>query len=307
MARYILYSRLILTLTFLVHWQRINSCPKKHINNIIAEYKCVPESDNDSDFWKTNLPGCVWNCLSMSTCRHINHNQTADQCVLGFAICESLEPAPGFSVQAFGPAGDVCLNWGSIDEPGRIPVQMHDHGGQPVGATDSCAHRLSPVMMETVYYTFHACSERRNLFLENTPLLIEHFGAASKVQGQALLAWIILMFSPQTLLVTCRWYPTHPVPQFHQALWLVATWLTALLSLYVMYVDDGTSRPAYGYYNPSSKVANYEIGGSRTTTTIYLLILLWGERCGQPNKVKAPIKLQFAMSDFARTHWSIMK
>ena len=45
-------------------------------------------------------------------------------------------------------------------------------------------------------------------------------------------------------------------------------------TLYVVYVDDGTNRPAYGYYNPTSEVAHYEIGGGRESTTMRLLILL---------------------------------
>ena len=111
---------------FPVHWELINNCQTKHINNPIAKYRCVSESNGDANIWKTNLPRCVWKCLSMSACRYINHNQTADQCILGMGVCESLEPAPEFLIQSFGPAKDACLSWGSPDEPGRVPVQMHD-------------------------------------------------------------------------------------------------------------------------------------------------------------------------------------
>ena len=44
--------------------------------------------------------------------------------------------------------------------------------------------------------------------------------------------------------------------------------------LYVVYVDDGIHRSAYGYYNPRSKVAHYEIFGNQTATTMYLLMVL---------------------------------
>ena len=257
MAISIIFSRMILACMLLKQWQIIHTCDTKHISNLIAEYRCAPRSTSDSDIWKTNLPRCVWKCLSVSACLYINHNQTGDQCILGFGACKRLEPAPGFLIQAFGPARDACLSWGSPDEPGRVPVQMHDGHETVYVARVLRSNALIPGKYATSGNGFW-CSIEGDA---TGPINLEDVS--------------VLTTDPACTLPLMPYTSGAPIPPGA----VIGGHLADGTNLYVMYVEDGSKQPAYGYYNPSSRVAHWEMHGSQTTTTMLLLILLWERLC----------------------------
>ena len=252
MTTHTIFSRLIFAWIFLVDWQLSNSCQTKYTNNLISEYRCAPDGNGDAGIWKTNLFRCVWKCLSMSTCHYINHNQTADLCILGLGVCEILEPAPRFIIQAFGPSRDVCLSWGSPDEPGRVPVQMHDGHETVYVARVLRSNALIPGKYVTTGKAFWCSIEGE----KTGPINLDDVS--------------VLTADPACTLPLMPYTSGAPIPPGA----VVGGHLADGTTLYVVYVDDGTNRPAYGYYNPSSEIAHYEMHGSRTITTMRLLILL---------------------------------
>ena len=249
----ITFPRIIFAWILLGKWQLSHSCETKHINNAVSEYRCVPGSNNDADIWKLHLPQCVWKCLSMSTCRYVNHNQTAVQCVLGLGVCHNLEPAPGILIKGFGPARGICLSWGSPDEPGRVPIQEND------GILIIYVSRLR---------TSNALIPGKYVLRDNDFWCNNEGDRTGPIYGLEEIE--ILTTDPACNL---PWMPYTSGAQLPSGA-VIGGHHADGTNLYVAWVDDGTRQSAFGYYNPSSETAYYEIGGAWTTRTMQLLILL---------------------------------
>ena len=182
---------------------------------------------------------------------HHNHNHENVQCVLGLGKCESLAPAIGFSVNAFGPSRDSCLHWGSKQE--------HDH-----------------VLIET---TGKTCLAR--IAIGNT-LLIGKFVVAplntfwANNEGAQLVPVSETDQDIEFLSVD----PACPVP------WIPYTAGESLPFGVISggHLSDGSityvskvivnGYTVFDYYHARSELACYEYGGAQTTTSMELLVLL---------------------------------
>ena len=227
------------------------SCRTTYINNEIADYRCQSQNIYERAISNMNLLRCVGKCLSMSGCRYINHNQTADQCILGWGTCKVLEPAPGFLMMAFGPVGDACLSWGSSDEPARVPIQMRD------------GH-------EMIYVS---------RMLNSNALIPGKYAVNGKSfwcsnEGEAIgPIFETVNFLTTDAACTVSWMPYTSGAPFPTGA-VIGGYLPNATDLYVARVDYGIGRPSFGYYNPSSGIAHYESSGSQAATSMYLLILI---------------------------------
>ena len=248
------FTRIILIYGLLEQGNFINSCPKWHVNDEVFEYLCVAQyNDENKDFGSPSLPQCVVKCLAMSTCRYINYNDATGQCFLGLGACQILEPAPGFVVKAFGPARDACFSWGSSDAPGRLPVQMYAESFKVYVSRSRRSNALIPGIYYTAARVFFASNEG------------EYVGPINPEKIDILTA---------NSACTLSWIPYTSGAAIPPGV-VIGGHLANGTNLYVVYVDDSTHRPAYGYYNPNSKVAHYEIDGTRTARAMHLLIVLW--------------------------------
>ena len=106
------------------HSLPITACDVKHTNQPTYGDRCDASSNTEVTLWQTDRPQCVWKCLKLKTCRYINHNSDTGQCDLGLDKCETLVPAVGVAVSAFGPPRDTCVHWGSRHQHGRVPVEV---------------------------------------------------------------------------------------------------------------------------------------------------------------------------------------
>ena len=106
------------------HALSITACDVKHTSEPRYGNHVVASPNTEETLCQTDRPQCVWKCLILKTCRYINHNYDAGQCDLGLDMCESLGPALGITVSAFGPPRDTCVHWGSRQEHGRVPVEV---------------------------------------------------------------------------------------------------------------------------------------------------------------------------------------
>ena len=246
------YTRMILLYVLLDLGRFIDSCQMKNTNNPISGYKCVPDNNGDEYIGAYHFPQCVWKCLGKPTCHYVNHDIGTGQCVLGLSVCVILEPAPGFLVEAFGPYSHSCLRWGPHDEPNRTPIQMHD-GLQMI--------YLSRLL-------------RSNILIPGKYIAdVQNFWCSIEGEKTGPIGLEGVSFLTTNPACTIPWMPyTAGASIPHGA--VIGGHLADGTHLYVAWVDDGTHRPAYGYYNPSSEVAHYEIDGGWTTTTMRLLILL---------------------------------
>ena len=188
----------------------IDGCQTKYIANATSGYRCSPYYGGDVGTWQMNVHTCIWKCLSKSACRYINHNQGTRQCFIGLGVSLSLEPAPGFLFKAFEPTNYSCLYWGSHNEPGRLPVQMHD-GGEMLHVS-RVAHNgnLIPGKCITIGQGFWCSIEGGKSVL-----------GASKTYK----------CSRWTIPVNCHGFTIHPERNFSSVLWLADTWLTTLFFL----------------------------------------------------------------------------
>ena len=101
----------------------IAACETRYTKEPLYEYRCV--SDSEVLASKTDSQKCHLQCLRQNCC-YINYNPNSDQCEFGLGQCESLAPAVGVLVNVFWQPRDVCLHWGSYQEPGRMAVGRGD-------------------------------------------------------------------------------------------------------------------------------------------------------------------------------------
>ena len=66
-------------------------------------------------------PQARWQCLKHN-CSYMSYNPDSDRCEIGLGQCESLASAAGVMVNVYWQPRDVCLLWGSYQEPGRVAV-----------------------------------------------------------------------------------------------------------------------------------------------------------------------------------------
>ena len=115
---------IIYVLIFSSHFLCAKACSQKFAQEPLCGYHCVSRPDSVVTVQQTDRPQCVWKCLTSEACQYINHNHATRQCDLGLSKCESLIPAIGVLVNAFGPPRDTCVHWGSSQIPGRVPVEI---------------------------------------------------------------------------------------------------------------------------------------------------------------------------------------
>ena len=248
-----LLPNIIFGCIWLMHSYFANGCQLKYINSALTEYRCVSEGDNNVELRQMDIHKCVWKCLMLSTCRYINHNQSAGQCVLGLSMCENLQPAPGFWVQAFGPAGHSCLSWGSKDEPDHVPVQMNDGHEIIYISRWIQGNTLIPGKYTTEGRTFWCSNE------------------GDRVSQNSLDDVNVLTTNPACTLSWMPYTSGAPIPT--EA--VIGGHLADNTKLYVARVDNVVNnRLAFGYYNPRSEKAHCELGGVHIATVLHLLISL---------------------------------
>ena len=229
----------------------IDGCHMKYITNETSGYRCNPYYGSDVGPWQMKLPQCVWKCLSISACHYINHKKGTDNCFIGLGACLSLEPAPGFFYEAFEPSNYSCLTWGSHDEPGRQRVQMHDGLEMLYASRVAQNGNLIPGKYTTIGTGFWCSVEGER----NGPWSLEDIQVLT-MDSTCQLTWIHYTSGEQLPLGA-----------------VIGGHLADNTILYVARLDDGNHQPAYGYYNPRSGIAHYEVNGAKTATTMYLLIL----------------------------------
>ena len=109
-----------LIVAFRIYLHSIFAFELQHTNEPLFDLKCGMTMT--TNMWQTAKPQCIWRCLQMESCLYINYNSVIEQCELGLSQCESLQPATGVMVQAFGPSRHDCLHWGSRGESGWVPI-----------------------------------------------------------------------------------------------------------------------------------------------------------------------------------------
>ena len=102
----------------------VGACVSKYSNRPLYGYRCTDSSNTGVTVSQTDRPQCVWKCLKSEMCHYLNHHHDTRQCVLGLGRCDTLTPAIGFTINAFGPPRDSCLRWGSRQEPSRSLVEI---------------------------------------------------------------------------------------------------------------------------------------------------------------------------------------
>ena len=117
----------IIAISFLVdlHSILIVACELRYTYQPLNGVKCVTNIKEVVD--GIARPQCVWRCLRMKACLHINHNSGTEQCELVFSLCELLQPAAGVSVNAFGPPRLGCIQWSTNQGPGY--ERLEDQNG----------------------------------------------------------------------------------------------------------------------------------------------------------------------------------
>ena len=231
----------------------VETCISKYTKKPLHEYRCIGSSNSVTGVTvlQTDRPQCVWNCLKSDMCRYLNHKQDTMQCVLGLGKCESLIPATGFAINAFGPPRDSCLHWGSRQEPGRAPFEIP-------GWSYLARIRVGNILLigkfdVAPWWTFWANNDGVQL------------GPVSETDQDI-----------EFLTVD----PACPVP------WMPYT-VGEPLPFGVIgggHLSDGSitfvskvivnGYTGFGYYNARSDLAYYAWGGAQTTTSMELLVLL---------------------------------
>ena len=229
----------------------VGACVSKYSKKPLYGYRCTDSSNTEVTVSQTDRPQCVWKCLKSEMCHYLNHHHDTRQCVLGLGMCESLKPAIGFTINAFGPPRDSCLHWGSRQEPGRIPVEI-------------------PGM-----------SYLARITVGNT-LLIGKFDIAPLDKFWANNEGVRLgpVFETDRDIEFLTVDPACTVP------WIPYT-VGESLPFGVIgggYLSDGSityvskvivnGYTGFGYYNVRSELGYYEVEGAQTTTSMELLLLL---------------------------------
>ena len=224
------------------------ACELRDTTEPFLGVKCVTVATRNA--WQTARHQCMSLCMRMENCRYINHNSATGQCELGLGQCESLQPASGVMVNAFGPPRHGCLHWGSRQEPGWVPI-VEENGYNYVARTLS----VDVLLIATFdTYSYALWGNRGGVAVgpvEETDQDIEFFAK----DPACPLPWMPYTAGgplPVGAVIGGRLAdgsPTYVAKVYHD-------------------------RFLFGYYSPKSAVAYYERRGAQTKTSMDILVLL---------------------------------
>ena len=225
------------------------TCKISYTKEPTYNYRCVASSGTDVTLYHTDFPQCLLRCLR-NQCRYVNHNSNNDQCELGYGKCEYLKADVGFMVNIFGLPRDDCLHWGSIDEPGRVPIQGYQ--GTRIIYAARIVSNNSLLLGKFHHPAFWANNKgvRIGPIYEND----QDIEVLTKDDSCPLL-WIEYT-AGETL-------PVGAVAGGHLADGSVT---------YVAKITDGDQ--LFGYYSPKTEMAYYEMSGVRTASSMQIFLLL---------------------------------
>ena len=237
------------------HFLAITTCDVRYTRQPIDGHRCVATSNTEITLWSTHHPQCVWKCLTLKTCRYINYNYATGQCDLGLGMCESLVPAIGVAVRAFGPPRDTCVHWGSREMHGRVPVELQELNKVIYLARVTRDDALLVGKFESSYGgRFWANDEGVRV----GPV----YAADQDIEFLALDPTCILIWMPYTAGGQL------PVGAISGGL------LSDGCITYVSRVIHNVW-PAFGYYNTKTELVYYELAGTHTKKSMEILVLPW--------------------------------
>ena len=226
------------------------ACETMYTKHPLYGHHC--KSSFDVVLHQADRTECKWRCLKIPNCSYINYNPDSDQCEIGLGQCESLAPAIGVMVNVYWQPRDVCLHWGSYQEPGGVafgagrnrPVARIKHGEALVVGKNAADHS-DP----------HIWANYQG----------ERIGA---VHGSGNVIEVLTTISSCPLF----WVPYtggNPLPKGV----VVGGYLANGKATYVARVQYSTDL-ACGYCNLDTEMAYYESRGARTSSTMEILVLI---------------------------------
>ena len=241
-----------------LHLEVASACDILVTGQPTLAYRCVANSGAQVGLIEAKFPQCVWRCTGKKICRYINHNSATDQCELGLGQCDSVEADVGFMVMAFGPPRQVCLQWGSSNEHGRVPVQVE-------------------VTVQRANYIYVA----RIIYGDNVLLgkfKVGHGKYYANNEGAAIGPILETDQEIESLTkdVTCTvpwmaYTAGETLPDGAVAWGRIADGSPT----YVAMITHTGQHLIFGYYNPKMKLAYYEAAGPYTTISMDILVVIW--------------------------------
>ena len=251
MCSNVVYPIMCTMLTFLLaHF--VASCDKRYTKALLYEHRCV--SGSEVIVSPVDRPQCQWQCLKHK-CNYINYNPNSHQCEIGLGQCESLVSASGVMVNVYWQQRDVCLHWGSYQEPGRVAVGQADlNPPRYAGRT-----KIGEAMVLGSFW------ENPNIHI-----WVNNQGAMTHVdhtQGNVIEVLTTIAGCP------LFWVPYtggDPLPNGA----VVGGYLSDGAATYIARKHYSTDI-ACGYYNTEMEKIYFASGAARTSSTMELLVLIW--------------------------------
>ena len=250
MGSYVVHMVLYLVLSLPSLTLFAAACETMYTKHPLYGYRC--KSSFDIVLHQADRTECQWRCLKIPNCSYINYNPESDQCEIGLGQCESLAPAIGVMVNVYWQPRDVCLHWGSYQQPGRVAFGAGSHRpaarikhGEALVVGKYAAYRSNPF-----------------IFANNQgQRIIAVLGSGNVIEVLTTIASCPLFWVPYT---GGNLLPSGVV---------VGGYLANGKAIYVarvLYRGD----LACGYYNLDTEMAYYESGGARTSSTMEILVLI---------------------------------
>ena len=227
----------------------VAACETRYTKEPLYEYRCV--SGSEMVISQTDRPKCQWQC-SRQYCSYINYHHDSKQCGIRLGQCETLAPAAGVMVNVYWKSRDVCIHWGSYQEPGRVAVGGGSY--KPPGRA-----KIGEAMI-VGKYTAHPSTPRIWANYQGEQLDIVH-GSGTVVEVLTTMAGCPLFWVLYT--------GGDPLPNGA----VVGGYLTDGTATYLARKQYSTNL-ACGYYNTESEMIHYESSGARTSSTMEMLVLL---------------------------------
>ena len=225
------------------------ACETMYTKHPLYGHRC--KSSFDVVLHQADRTGCQWRCLKIPNCSFINYNPDSDQCEIGLGQCESLAPAIGVMVNVYWQPRDVCLHWGSYQEPGRVAF----------GASKNRpAARIK--RGEALVVGKYVADHNPRIFANNQGERIV------AVQGSGNVIEVLTTIASCPLFWV-RYTGGNPLPRGV----VVGGYLANGKATYVARVQYSTALTC-GYYNPDTEMAYYEFRRTRTSSTMEILILI---------------------------------
>ena len=254
MNSFVVYTILYLVLSLPSLTLLAVACETRYRKQPLYGHHCI--SSSDVVVLQADHTECQWRCLRTQDCSYINYNTDRDQCEIGLGQCESLAPANGIMVSVYWQPRDICLHWGSYQEPGRVAV------GEAGLSPPSYAGRAK-IGEAMVLGKFLAYSGGLHIWVNNqgTMTSVNH-GSGNIVEVLTTVSGCPLFWVPYT--------GGDPLPSGA----VVGGYLTNGKATYVARKHYSTD-VAGGYYNTESELVYFASGAARTSGTMEVLVLIW--------------------------------